>query len=44
MVPIVLLSGAGVALALGLAAVAGIVAPRLRERLGHRATRPVGQW
>jgi hypothetical protein len=43
-VPIALLSGAGIALALALAALARIVAPRLRERLGHRATRPIGQW
>ena len=43
-VPIALLSGAGIALALGLAALGRVLVPRLRERLGHRATRPIGQW
>lgn len=43
-VPIALLSGAGIALALGLAGLARFVAPRLRERFGHRTTRPVSQW
>jgi hypothetical protein len=42
--PIALLSGAGIALALGLAALARLVGQRLRERLSHRATRPIGQW
>jgi hypothetical protein len=42
--PIALLSGAGIALALGLAALARFVTPRLRERLGHRPRRPVSQW
>jgi hypothetical protein len=43
-VPIALLSGAGIALALGLAALARFVGPRLRGRLGQRTTRPIGEW
>lgn len=41
--PIALLSGAGIVLALGLAVLARLVGSRLRERLGHRTTRPIGQ-
>ena len=43
-VPIALLSGAGIALALGLAGLVRLLAPRLRGRLGQRSTRAVGQW
>ncbi len=43
-VPIAVLSGAGVALALVLAALLRLLASRLRGRLGQRSTRPVGQW
>jgi hypothetical protein len=44
-VPIPLVSEAAIALVLGLAALARLVGHRLRRnRVTHRATRPVGQW
>ena len=44
-VPVPLVSGATIALVLGLAALGQLALRRLkRHRISHRATRPIGQW